>query len=54
MAGTNERRQSIVDEDWEPMKPSGPSGMQLVLVFAVALVLVPAVAFLATYVLLSR
>ena len=54
MAGTNERRTSIVDEGWEPMKPAGPSGTQLLAVFVGALVIVPSIAFLATYLLLSR
>jgi hypothetical protein len=54
MAGTNERRKSIVDEGWEPMKPSGPSGVQIVLIFAAALVIIPLVAFWASFTLLSR
>jgi hypothetical protein len=54
MAGTDERRKSIVDEGWEPMKPTGQSAMRVVAIFAAALVIIPLVAFFASYALLSR
>ena len=57
MAGTNERqeRRSVVDEDgWEPLTPErGPIGPYLV-VFGVALVALPLIAFGLTYLLMSR
>lgn len=56
MAGTNERRErkSVVDEGWEPITPEKPRVAPLLIGFAVAFVVVPLIAFYATYVLLSR
>lgn len=59
MAGTNERRErderrSVVDEGWEPVTPERSPVKPLLLAFAVAMVVVPLVAFAATYYLLSR
>jgi hypothetical protein len=53
MPGTNERR-SIVDDGWEPMKPERAPLTPLLIGFAIALVVVPLLAFAATYLLLSR
>jgi len=54
MPGTNERR-SVVDEDgWEPMKPTRARLGPMLAIFSVALVVVPLLAFYATYLLLSR
>ena len=53
MPGTNERR-SVVDEGWEPMKPERGPLRPLLIGFAVALVVVPLLAFAASYMLLSR
>jgi hypothetical protein len=53
MPGTNERR-SIVDDGWEPLKPERGPLAPLLVGFAIALVLVPLLAFAATYFLLSR
>ena len=54
MAGTNERRKSLVDEGWEPIKPEGPRMTHIVLLFAAAMVILPLVAFLGSYLVLSR
>jgi hypothetical protein len=56
MPGTNERneRKSVVDDGWEPMKPERGPMTPLLLGFAVALVVVPLVAFFLTYQLMSR
>jgi hypothetical protein len=54
MAGTNERRKSIVDDGWEPIRPEGPRPAHLLLLFGAALVVVPLVAFLVSYLLVSR
>jgi hypothetical protein len=53
MAGTNERR-SVVDDGWEPMKPERAPLRPLLIGFAIAMVVVPIVAFSFTYLLLSR
>jgi hypothetical protein len=54
MAGTNERRSVVEGDDWEPMTPTRTRLGPLLIGFAVAMVVVPAVAFYATYLLLSR
>ena len=54
MAGTNDRRKSIVDEEWEPIRPQGPRMAHVLTIFVAALVVVPLVAFFASYTLLSR
>jgi len=56
MAGTNERneRKSVVDDGWEPMKPERGPMAPLLIGFAVAMVVVPLVAFFVTYQLMSR
>ena len=56
MAGTNERRErkSIVDEGWEPITPERTALKPLLIGFAVAFLVVPVLAFAATYLLLSR
>lgn len=53
MRGTNERS-SIVDDGWEPIKPERGQLVPLLVIFSVALVVIPLVAFFATYLLLSR
>ncbi len=53
MPGTNERR-SVVDDGWEPMKPERTPLRHLLIAFAVVLVVVPLLAFVFTYLLLSR
>jgi hypothetical protein len=53
MAGTNERR-SVVEDGWEPITPEKGRVAPLLIAFAVAMVVVPALAFYATYLLMSR
>jgi len=53
MPGTNGRR-SVVDDDWEPITPERARVAPLLIAFVVAMVVVPAVAFYATYLLMSR
>lgn len=59
MPGTNERherheRKSVVDDGWEPVKPERGPMAPLLIGFAVAMVVVPLVAFFVTYQLMSR
>ena len=54
MAGTNERRESMVDDGWEPIRPEGPRMAHIVMFFAAALIVLPLLAFFASYMLLSR
>jgi hypothetical protein len=54
MAGTDDRRSVVDGDDWEPIKPDRARLGPLLIAFAVAMIVVPAVAFYATYLLLSR
>jgi hypothetical protein len=54
MPGTNERRSIVDDDGWEPMKPERGQLRPLLIGFAVALVVIPLLAFYGTYLLLSR
>jgi hypothetical protein len=54
MAGTNERRKSVVEDGWEPIQPEGSRLGQIVLLFGLAVIVIPLVAFAASYMLLSR
>ena len=54
MAGTDERRSVVCEDGWEPMKPTRARLGPMLAMFALALVVVPLVAFYATYLLLSR
>ena len=56
MPGTNDRkeRKSVVDDGWEPMKPERGPMAPLLIAFAIAMVVVPLVAFFLTYQLMSR
>jgi hypothetical protein len=54
MAGTNERRESMVDDGWEPIRPEGPRMAHIVMFFVAALIVLPLLAFFASYMLLSR
>jgi hypothetical protein len=54
MPGTNERRSIVDDDGWEPIKPERAPLRPLLIGFAVALIVVPLIAFYATYLLLSR
>jgi hypothetical protein len=56
MPGTNDRseRKSVVDDGWEPIKPERGPMAPLLIGFAVAMVVVPLVAFFVTYQLMSR
>jgi hypothetical protein len=54
MPGTNERRSIVDDDGWEPIKPERGPLAPLLIGFAIALVVVPLLAFAATYYLLSR
>jgi len=54
MPGTNERRSIVEDEGWEPITPERGPLRPLLIGFGIAIVLVPLVAFFATYLLLAR
>jgi hypothetical protein len=54
MPGTNERRSIVDDDGWEPIKPQRTPLRPLLIGFAVALVVIPLLAFFLTYQLLSR
>jgi hypothetical protein len=54
MAGTNDRRSIVDDDGWEPIRPERGPLAPLLIGFAIALVVVPLVAFFATYLLLAR